>query len=184
MQISYHKFPNAMFLQSTDVLMLMYKLYIYCDSSTMTYGLKRPLLDIYYPELCPLFDLARENMTEAGPNAELGTLKFYESLGLDDASLISLKKQLMLYASENLIKINAFLDSPYLSKFETDEVLNVQYLYAFFFVSGDVDHDVHRQHRRNARPLHGLLFCQSCRDLLLFISNADQQDTKQEMNKI
>ena len=148
------------------------------------FGLKRPLLDVHYPELCPLFDLARENMTEVGLNTELGTMKFYESLGLDDASLVSLKRQLMLYASENLIKINAFLDSPYLSMFETDEVSNKQYLYAIFFASGDVDHDVHRQHRRDARPLHGILFCQSCRDLLLFISDADQQDTKQEMNKI
>ena len=51
-------------------------------------------------------------------------------------------------------------------------------------ITGDVANDVHRQHRRNARPLHGILFCQSCRDLLLCISNADRQDTKQEMNKI
>ena len=38
-------------------------------------------------------------------------MKFYESLGLDDASLVSLKRQLMLYASENLIKINVFFDT-------------------------------------------------------------------------
>ena len=29
----------------------------------------------------------------------------------------------MVYASNNLIRINAFLDSPYLSKFQIDEVI-------------------------------------------------------------
>ena len=53
-----------------------------------------------------------------------------------------------------------------------------------FQTTGDVNHDVHRQHWRNAWPLHGILLCQSSGDLFLCFSNADQQDTKQEMNKI
>ena len=52
----------------------------------------------------------------------VATFKFYQQLNLNDTILKTFKKQLMLYASENLVKINAFLDSPHLSKFETDEV--------------------------------------------------------------
>ena len=111
-----------MFLHSEDVIQLIRKLHMLCDNSTQIYGPKRPLLDAQYPELCPLFDLFGESAV-AEINIELGTLKFYESLGLDDTTLATFKQQLMSYASENLIKINAFLDSPYLSKFETDEVV-------------------------------------------------------------
>ena len=110
-----------MFLRSDDVLPLIWKLSDLCNSSIMIYGAKRPLLDLQYPELCPLFDLITESVPEI--NLELGALTFFESLALNDSTLASFKQQLMTYASENLIKINAFLDSPYLSKFETDEVV-------------------------------------------------------------
>ena len=110
-----------MFLRSDDVLPLISKLSDLCNSSIMTYGAKRPLLDLQYPELCPLFDLITESVPEI--NLELGALTFFESLALNESTLASFKQQLMTYASENLIKINAFLDSPYLSKFETDEVV-------------------------------------------------------------
>ena len=109
-----------MFLRSDYVLQLIWKLSDLCNSSIMIYGAKRPLLDLQYPELCPLFDLITESVPEI--NLELGALTFFESLALNDSTLASFKQQLMTYASENLIKINAFLDSPYLSKFETDEV--------------------------------------------------------------
>ena len=121
-EISYFKFPNKMFLYSEDVIQLIRKLAMLCNSSTLIYGPKRALLDAQYPELCPLFDLFGESAV-AEINIELGTQKFYESLGLDDTTLATFQQQLMSYASENLIKINAFLDSPYLSKFETDEVV-------------------------------------------------------------
>ena len=35
-----------------------------------------------------------------------------------------------------------------------------------FLPPGDVNNYVHRKHRRNARTLHGILFCHSCRDFL------------------
>ena len=111
-----------MFLYSEDVIQLIRKLARLCNNSTLIYGPKRPLLDAQYPELCPLFDLFGESAV-AEINIELGTQQFYESLGLDDTTLATFQQQLMSYASENLIKINAFLDSPYLSKFETDEVV-------------------------------------------------------------
>ena len=88
------------------------------------YGPKRPLLDAQYPKLCPLFDL----LEHSGMNTESGVYEFYQSIDLNDTSLVAFKQELMTYASENLIKINAFLDSPYLSKYLTDEVFLI-YVY-------------------------------------------------------
>ena len=112
-----------MFLHSDDVIQLAGKLLSLCDNDTSRFGPKRPLLDARFPKLCPLFDEIKksDNMM----NLELGTPGFYQSLGLNATSLATFKQQLMAYASENLIKINAFLDSPYLSKFETDEVSKI-----------------------------------------------------------
>ena len=44
------------------------------------------------------------------------------STNFNETTFAELRQELMNYASENLIKINAFLDSPYLSKYLTDEV--------------------------------------------------------------
>ena len=111
-----------MFLFSEDVIWLFRKLRTLCDSSILTYGPKRPLLDAQYPELCPFFDLITERVPQNQITVDLGALVFYQSLGWNKTTLAAFKHQLMTYASENLIKINAFIDSPYLSKFETDEV--------------------------------------------------------------
>ena len=111
-----------MFLQSSDVLLLAYKLIYYCDQNTTIYGLKWPFLDARYPQLCPIFRQIKENVTEDDMEIVFGTPDFYENLGLSNDALETFKQQLMKYASENLIKINAFLDFPYLSRFETDEV--------------------------------------------------------------
>ena len=119
-EVSYNKFPNEMFLQSPDVLQLIIKLFRYCDSNKN--DLKRPQLDARYPDLCPLLDIVGDDMDEDMQVENVATFKFYQQLNLNDTILKTFKKQLMLYASENLVKINAFLDSPHLSKFETDEV--------------------------------------------------------------
>ena len=111
-----------MFLQSLDVQQLAFKLVYYCDQNTTEFGLKWPLLDARYPQLCPTFRQIKENIAEDEIGNFLGTPDFYENLGLSNDALETFKQQLMNYASENLIKINAFLDSPYLAKYETDEV--------------------------------------------------------------
>ena len=115
--LSYYKFPNKKFLTSEDVIPLIKKLSVMCNTSILIYGPKRPLLDAQYPKLCPLFDLIAARM-----NTESGVYDFYQSIDLNATTLVAFKQELMTYASENLIKINAFLDSPYLSKFLTDEV--------------------------------------------------------------
>lgn len=124
MDVSYYKFPNKKFLNSEDILPLIKKLAVLCNASILMYGPKRPLLDAQYPKLCPLFDL----LEHSGMNTESGVYEFYQSIDLNDTSLVAFKQELMTYASENLIKINAFLDSPYLSKYLTDEVFLI-YVY-------------------------------------------------------
>ena len=126
------------------------------------YGPKRPLLDDQYPKLCPLFDLIAARI-----NTESGVYEFYQSIDLNATTLVAFKQELMTYASENLIKINAFLDSPYLSKFLTDEVFlkyecTTFWNLEFYSFLGDDNNDFHCQHRRHAWALHGILLCQSC----------------------
>ena len=43
-------------------------------------------------------------------------------MNMSDTALEMFKRELLVYASENLVKINAFIDSPYLTKYQTDEV--------------------------------------------------------------
>ena len=121
-QISYYKFPNKMFLNSEDIIKLIQKLGVACDPLVKMYGPKRPLLDAQYPKLCPFFDQINHEGLAADKDASFTVHHFFKGLNLSSDELVSFKEQLMAYASDNLVKINAFLDSPYLSKYETDQV--------------------------------------------------------------
>ena len=94
-----------MFLQSGDVQRLALKLIDYCDQNTTIYGLKWPLLNARYPQLCPFFRQIKENVAEDEIEIVFGTPDFYKNLGLSNHALETFKQQLMNYASENLIKI-------------------------------------------------------------------------------
>ena len=48
--------------------------------------------------------------------------QFFTDLNMTSDDLQKFQEQLLAYASDNLVKINAFFDSPYLSKYQTDEV--------------------------------------------------------------
>ena len=109
-----------MFLNSDDIIGLIQKLATFCNSSIKIFGPKRPLLDAQYPQLCPVFDLINDIVEDI--NATLTVNDFYKGLNLSSDKLAIFKEQLMAYASDNLVKINAFLDSPYVSKYQADEV--------------------------------------------------------------
>ena len=111
-----------MFLNSEDIIKMVKKLGIACNPLIKIFGPKRPLLDAQYPKLCPFFDqISNEGLAE-DVDASFTVHHFFKGLNLSSEDLATLKEQLMVYASNNLVKINAFLDSPYLSKFKTDEV--------------------------------------------------------------
>ena len=122
-QVSRYKFPNKMFLNSKDIIKLIKKLAVACDPLIKIFGPKRPLLDAQYPQLCPFFDQVSKDDLAADVDASFTVHHFFKGLNLGSDELATLKEQLMAYASDNLVKINAFLDSPYLSKYQTDEVL-------------------------------------------------------------
>ena len=86
-----------------------------CNSSQP----RRPILDQRYPELCPFFDGITKEGLAAEVNESFTVNQFFAGLNLNSTDLETLKDQLMLYASDNLVRINAFLDSPYLSKFHS-----------------------------------------------------------------
>ena len=165
MKVSYYKFPNKMFLNSEDIIKLIKKLGIACDPLQKKYGPKRPLLDAQYPKLCPFFDQISNEDLAADVDASFTVDHFFKGLKLSSEELATLKEQLMAYASDNLVKINAFLDSPYLSKFETDEVFVLEEKILDFshiicniiHILGDVCHNIHCKHRGEPGTLHGFI---------------------------
>ena len=119
METSYYKFPNRMFLRSEEVIKLVKKLGTTCNSGKP----RRALLNIRYPEICPFFDGISQEDLAAEVNDSFTVHQFFADLDMTSDDLSKFKEQLLAYASDNLVKINAFFDSPYLSKYQTDEVI-------------------------------------------------------------
>ena len=122
-EISYSKFPNQMFLNMEDAIKLIKKLSISCDPGKP----KRPLLDSLYPNLCPVFD--QITIEDLEVNATFTARHLLKKLNLTKDQ----HEQLMAYSSDNLVKINAFIDSPYISKYQMDEVWDSSNKVFFFF---------------------------------------------------
>ena len=70
-------------------------------------------MDQRYPELCPIFNGITTKELAAEVNETFTVAQFFESFDLSDEELFQFKHQLMEYATDNLVKINAFMDSPY-----------------------------------------------------------------------
>ena len=49
-------------------------------------------------------------------------LDFFRSLNITRSEEASFKRELMHYAVNNLVKITAYIESPYVSEYQTDEV--------------------------------------------------------------
>ena len=111
-EISYSKFPNQMFLNMEDAIKLIKKLSISCDPDKP----KRPLLDSRYPNLCLIFD--QITIEDLEVNGTFTARHLLKKLNLTKDQ----HEQLMAYSSDNLVKINAFINSPYISKHQMDEV--------------------------------------------------------------
>ena len=123
---STYNFPNKMFLNSPDSLLLIHKLAMYCQNDSH-FGPKRPLLDTEYPLLCPFFDRIDTN-TDLNSTAS----NFFHSLNMTTSEKTSFKRQLMHYAVNNLVKIKAYIESPYVSEYQTDEVCYVMKYYSLY----------------------------------------------------
>ena len=119
---STYNFPNKMFLNSPDFLLLIQKLAFYCKSEMTQFGPKRPLLDRVYPPLCPFFDRIDTNVDLYSTASD-----YFYSLNMTTSEKASFKRELMHYAMNNLVKITAYIVSPYVSEYQTDEVSFVMY---------------------------------------------------------
>ena len=114
---STYKFPNKMFLNSPDSLLLIQKLAVYCQNDMTHFGPKRPLLDSEYPLLCPFLDRIDINI-----DLNSTALDLFNSLNMTTSEKASFKRELIHYAVNNLVKITAYIKSPYVSQYQTDEV--------------------------------------------------------------
>ena len=108
-----------MFLNSYEVVKLVRRLHMSCNVKNKMFGPRRPLLDDQYPQLCPFIDQIPRKSLELTPYQFFNGLR----LNVSESDLGQFKKQLLVYAEKNLVRINAYFDSPYLSKFQTDEVI-------------------------------------------------------------
>ena len=180
--VSSYSFPNSMFLNSYEVLKLIRKLDMSCNLKTKIFGPRRELLDEQYPQLCPFIDqIPRKSLSDP-----LSPYHFFESLNMSKEDLGKFKEQLLTYASKNLVRINAYFDSPYLSKFQTDEVCIVDMLFqlyddlCYFLLPGDVFDNVRCKHWRDSWSLLGILFCQSCGSFHLPLLILPQDDKRKK----
>ncbi len=48
--------------------------------------------------------------------------ELFNSLNLDEAKLAEFKQELLSYATNNLVKITDYIESPYMTAYLTDEV--------------------------------------------------------------
>ena len=114
---STYKFPNKMFLNSPDALLLLQKLAVYCQNNMTHFGPKRRLLDEEYPLICPFFDNMNNDI-----DLHNDATMFYHSTKMTPAQTELFKTELMRYSMTNLVKITAYIESPYVSEYQTDEV--------------------------------------------------------------
>ena len=114
---SVYKFPNKMFLNSPDSLLLLQKLAHYCQHNMTHFGPKRRLLDEEYPLICPFFDNINNGLDLYNDAA-----MFYHSSNMTATATDLFKRELMRYSTNNFVKITAYIESPYVSEYQTDEV--------------------------------------------------------------
>ena len=101
---SSYKFPNKMFLTSPDFSLLAVKLGNSCQDA-----MKRQILDVDYPLLCPYL----EDFNDTN-----------DYLHENNTGLAGFKQDIMTYATNNLVLVTAYVDSPYVTTYETNEVIH------------------------------------------------------------
>ena len=137
---STYKLPNKMFLRSKEMFILIKKLTWSCTANKTRFGPKRRLLDIKYPRLCtfydnffynnqdimeyldtdqPLFGTISEFLTLYSP---VDDFVWPYSLGMNDSEMAVFSEELLSYATDNLVMISAFIESPYVKTYQTDQV--------------------------------------------------------------
>ena len=123
-----YKFPNKMFLNSPELFLLIRKLWWSCRPSHNKFGPKRQLLDTDYPGLCPFYDgyiynnQELSNFLASDKPLDQSINKFLWGIDMPDGNWTKFEQELMVYATNNMVKISAYIESPYVTVYETTEV--------------------------------------------------------------
>ena len=134
-----------MFLASSDLFLLLKKLASSCQTNATRFGPKRQLLDIDHPGLCPFYDqyvYNDQNVTlflASDMPKTYTIIDIFRLINMSSADLKIFKQELMTYANKNMVKITAYIASPYATTYQTNEV--------------------------DAEPKHNLFFCVFSQDM-------------------
>jgi hypothetical protein len=166
---STYSFPNQMFTSSPDLHLLMRRLYWSCEKADTRFGPKRRLIDETFPTLCGFFDqfvYSNESIRNdlASRTTNTSTINYLDGLGLNPTQLEQFKAALLNYASNNLIRINAFIESPYVTSYLTQEVAMTMINDNGNAIAGDDTDDLHSKHGWDDGTLHRSFFRQYCRN--------------------
>ena len=123
------KFPNKRFLNNPEFIVMLQKLFWSCHRNETRFGPKRRLIDIEYPNLCAFYDQFVYNNQQASNDLGGDALLvhsiphfLFNVLDMNTTQVTSFRKEVMIYATNNLIMISAHIDSPYVSMYETSQV--------------------------------------------------------------
>ena len=127
-----------MFLTSPELFLLIRKLWWSCHPGQNKFGPKRQLLDIDYPGLCPFYDkyiysnqrhsdfLASDQPLDKSINEFLWSIglpdNYDEKDNNSDKEWKVFEQELLAYATNNMVKISAYIESSYVTVYETTQV--------------------------------------------------------------
>ena len=181
-----------MFLRSPEMFILIKKLFWSCHPNPTRFGPKRRLLDIEYQRLCSVYDqfvYSNQELMEylsADPSM-VGTISelLTDSFGMNETEAANFKQDLMTYATNNMVKITTYIESPYVNTYQTDQVCvrcHILLFWPFILLLGDVSDNPHRQPGRHDGTLSRILLCQRHRDSLFHILCHDKAADRNEIN--
>ena len=145
LKMSTIQFPNTMFRNTAEFITIVKKLFWSCNTNKTRFGYKRRGIMQAFPALCTYYDkffynnedlsvalqqedqILSNSFTQSG--STLGHWSAFDSLEeLFTRSRMSLdeftdfQSAVMTYCKANLVKINAYIPSPYVTTYKTDEV--------------------------------------------------------------
>ena len=125
-------FPNDMFIWTEDFVLVVKKLFWSCAAKKTKYGYKRNRMQSKYSRLCSYYDkyfYENINITEDGGNLDdkIGRnfSQFFDNLetwGMNNYEKTKFRELLLRYSKENLVRITAYISSPYVTIYEKDVV--------------------------------------------------------------
>ena len=134
---SEQNFPNEIFSENANFLLVIRKLFWSCLDAKTEYGFKRPGMIKKYPKICPFFDkyfynnITSKNILEIENTLEelvgVSVETFYENLEakMNKTDMEMFKSSILEYSKEHLVLMSVSMGKPYMSVFQTDVVMSL-----------------------------------------------------------